>query len=49
MKYSTAAEGYTPVDRGLLADIEIEASIEDVLADRDAVLEHTFELIRESR
>ena len=49
MKYSTAADGYTPVDRGLLADIEIEASIEDVLADRDAVLEHTLELIRESR
>ncbi len=32
MKYSSAVEGYTPVDRGLIPDIEVEPSIEDVLS-----------------
>ena len=48
MKYSSAVEGYTPIDRGLIPDIEVEPTIEDVLAGRDAVLEHTLRLIRES-
>lgn len=48
MKYSSAVEGYTPVDRGLIADIEVEPSIEDVLAGRDAVLDHTLGLILEA-
>jgi hypothetical protein len=48
MKYSSAVEGYTPVDRGLIPNIEIEASIDDVLAGRDAVLEHALQRIGES-
>jgi C-terminal processing protease CtpA/Prc len=49
MKYSSAVEGYTPLDRGLIPDIEVEPSIEDVLAGRDTVLEYTLRRIRESR
>jgi C-terminal processing protease CtpA/Prc len=48
MKYSSAVEGYTPVDRGLIPDIEIEPSIEDVLVGHDTVLEYTLRMIRES-
>ena len=46
MKYSSAVEGYTPTDRGLIPNREVAASIEEVLAGRDAVLEHTLRTIR---
>lgn len=49
MKYSSAVEGYTPVDRGLLPDIEVEASIDDVMVERDAVMERALQLISEVR
>ena len=48
MKYSSAVEGYTPVDRGLIPDIELEPSIEDVLVGHDTVLEYTLRMISQS-
>jgi C-terminal processing protease CtpA/Prc len=49
MKYSSAVAGYSPADRGLIPDVEFEPSIEDVMAGRDAMLDHTLQLIRELR
>jgi hypothetical protein len=49
MKYSSAVEGYTPLDRGLIPDISIEPSIEDILVGSDTVLEDTLRRIHESR
>ena len=48
IKYSSAVSGYTPVDRGLIPDMAMEPSIEDVLAGRDRVLERVLEMIEES-
>jgi hypothetical protein len=49
VRYTMAVSGYTPVDRGLIPDIPIDPTIEDVLSGRDVELESLVEFINENR
>jgi len=46
VRYTMAVSGYEPPDRGLIPQHRVEPTIEDLLAGRDAVLEHALGLIR---
>jgi hypothetical protein len=48
VKYSMAVSGYRPTDRGLVPDQEVTPTIDDVLADRDVVLEYAIALARKA-
>ncbi|UCG87366.1 MAG: hypothetical protein JSW71_02135 [Gemmatimonadota bacterium] len=45
VRYTMAVSGYEPLDRGLIPEHQVEPTIEDILADRDTVLEYALELI----
>ena len=45
VRYTMAVEGYEPLDRGLIPEHQVEPTIDDLLAGRDAVLEYTLGLI----
>ncbi len=49
VRYTMAVSGYEPADRGLIPDIPINPTIEDVLSGRDAELESLIALINKSR
>ena len=44
IRYTMAVSGY-PKDRGIIPDYPVSATIEDLLNDRDAVMEFVFDLI----
>ena len=48
VRYTMAVEGY-PKDRGIIPDYPYEATVEDVLANRDAVLYYAVGLARKNR
>jgi hypothetical protein len=47
IRYTCAVSGYEPRDRGLIPDHPVAPTIEDVLADRDVVMEYAVELTRQ--
>jgi C-terminal processing protease CtpA/Prc len=49
VRYTMAVSGYEPADRGLIPDIPINLTMEDVLSGRDGELESLIALINESR
>ncbi len=44
IRYTCAVSGYTPEDRGLIPDYVITPTIEDLLAERDPVLDFALEM-----
>ncbi|UCD23740.1 MAG: hypothetical protein JSW51_11990 [Gemmatimonadota bacterium] len=46
VRYTMAVEGYEPTDRGLIPEHEVEPTVDDLLGDRDAVMEYALEMIR---
>ncbi|MBN1272542.1 MAG: hypothetical protein JXB26_09750 [Candidatus Aminicenantes bacterium] len=48
VRYTMAVDGY-PKDRGIIPDYPCEPGVEDVLANRDAVLEYAVGLARKNR
>jgi C-terminal processing protease CtpA/Prc len=49
VRYTMAVSGYEPADRGLIPDIPINPTIEDVLSGRDTELQYLMALINQSR
>jgi hypothetical protein len=49
VRYTMAVSGYAPVDRGLIPDIPINPTMEDVLSGRDSELDSLIGLINENR
>jgi hypothetical protein len=48
IRYTMAVSGY-PKDRGIIPDYPVSPNIEDLLTDKDTVMEFTFDLIAKNR
>ncbi|MCP4151680.1 MAG: hypothetical protein GY757_28310 [bacterium] len=49
VRYTMAVEGYPHPKRGLLPDYPVDANINDLVNNKDTVLEYTLELIKKSK
>jgi hypothetical protein len=48
IRYTMAVSGY-PKNRGIIPDYPVSPTIEDLLNDKDTVMEFTFDLIKQNQ